>query len=68
VHSPGVSTFEGNRHYDWTVISKRVALGEQIAAVVMLRNPISRAVSHFHFAKGLGWTKGKMIRAQVLND
>ena len=39
-----------------------------MAPIIMFRDPISRVVSHFHFAKTLEWTKGLKIRQQSLSE
>ena len=37
----------GMKHFDWTVIASH----KGSVAVTLLRNPIERAISHFHFMK-----------------
>ncbi len=39
-----------------------------MAPLVMLRHPVQRAISHFHFAKTLTWTKGMEIRKLSLSE
>jgi hypothetical protein len=56
--------FEGVRHFDWSFVS---ALGSNVQVLTMLREPVSRAISHFHFVQdshfglgtGLGEGNGK---------
>lgn len=56
--------FEGGRHFDWSFVS---ALGSNVQVLTMLREPVSRAISHFHFVQdshfglgtGLGEGNGK---------
>lgn len=38
----------GMKHFDWTVIKQRKSA---VTAVTLLRNPVERAISHFHFMK-----------------
>jgi hypothetical protein len=64
----GSVTCECGRHFDWTVISKHQSQGKQVAPVVLLRDPTSRAVSHFYFARTLSWTQGMRIRTQTLSE
>ncbi len=42
--------------------------GVKIAPLVLLRDPIARTISHFHFAKQLAWSEGLKIRKQNLTE
>ncbi len=42
--------------------------GVKIAPLVLLRDPIARTISHFHFAKQLAWSEGLKIRKQNLTQ
>ena len=55
-------------HFDWTFMNKMEKRGQQMAPLIMLRDPITRAVSHFYFAKRLPWTKGLRFRNQTLSE
>lgn len=47
--------YVGHAHFDWTRIEK-IHTTSRLNVVTILRHPVSRAISHFHFAKRLGWT------------
>ncbi|CAG5099810.1 Oidioi.mRNA.OKI2018_I69.XSR.g16697.t1.cds [Oikopleura dioica] len=61
----GRSKYVGGLHFDWTYVEERYPSGE---VVTMLREPVSRAISHFHFMKKLSWTKGMAIRQQSIDQ
>lgn len=48
-------TYHGNLHYDWNYILERFP---QAHVLVLLRHPVQRAISQYHFSKQLSWTKG----------
>jgi len=54
----------GGRHFDWSYVDTL----KDASVITMLREPVSRAVSHFHFAKTLGWTRGLPMRHQTLTE
>ena len=54
----------GGRHFDWSYVDTL----KDASVITMLREPVSRAVSHFHFAKTLGWTRGLAMRHQTLTE
>ena len=56
------------RHFDWTTIEELEDHGIRVAPLVILRDPIERAVSHFHFAQKMPETKGHKIRGQNLSE
>ena len=56
------------RHFDWTVIQCMCDEGVQVAPLVLLRDPIRRAVSHFYFMKTLPWSEGTRMRNQTLSE
>ena len=68
VHCPRVKPFVCDRHFDWTLITEAENKGHRIAPIVLLRDPIRRVVSHFHFAKTLDWSKGLRIKQQNLTE
>jgi hypothetical protein len=52
---PNRHVFIGHQHFDWSFID---TLDKDFTDVVMmLRHPVSRAVSHFDFSKTLAWTR-----------
>ena len=57
--------YVGFLHFDWSYIEEKFP-DEQI--VTLLREPVSRAVSHFDFMKSLSWTKGLPIRSQNMSQ
>ena len=61
----GRKSYVGGMHFDWTYIMDRFPTGE---VVTMLREPVSRAVSHFNFMKKLSWTKGMAIRSETIDQ
>ena len=65
---PGVMPCPCIQHFDWTYMNNMETQGQQVAPLVMIRDPISRAVSHFYFAKRLQWTKGLRFRNQTLSE
>ena len=56
------------KHFDWSVIKRAEKKGFKMAPVILFREPVSRAVSHFHFARTLKFTEDKRIRGQTLNQ
>jgi len=61
----GRQSYVGGLHFDWSYIMDRYPTGE---VVTMLREPVSRAVSHFNFMKKLSWTKGMAIRSETIDQ
>ena len=61
----GRKSYVGGMHFDWTYIMERFPTGD---VVTMLREPVSRAVSHFNFMKKLSWTKGMAIRSETIDQ
>ena len=57
-----------SQHYDWSHIQQMQDRGVKVAPLVMLRHPVQRAISHFHFAQTLAWTRGMEIRKLSLSD
>ena len=60
--------YVGNRHFDWNGIGQSGSQGQDWDVVMMLRHPVSRAISHFYFAKTLSWTTGLKIRNQNFHE
>ena len=56
----------GRKHFDWSYIDK--TFGFDANVLTIFRHPIDRAISHFHFAKRLAWTKGMKIRDQSIEE
>lgn len=54
----------GGTHFDWSGVEKL----KNPEVVVLLRDPVSRAVSHFYFSRLLRWTKALAIRNQTLSE
>lgn len=52
----------GRQHFDWSQLS----LYPVSDVVLMLRDPVSRAISHFYFSRTLSWTKDSEIRNESL--
>lgn len=50
------SCFLGFHHFDWTLINQ-MTYYEKVDVLTLLRNPTSRSISHFHYAKKLPWTE-----------
>ena len=57
--------YVGFSHFDWSYIEEKFP-DEQI--VTLLREPVSRAISHFDFMKSLSWTNGLPIRSQNMSQ
>ena len=57
--------YHGNSHFDWSYIDHFYP-GENV--VTILREPVSRAISHFSFMQKLSWTKGMAIRDQNMTQ
>ena len=62
--SAGLS-YIGHRHFDWSWIALHYP---HHRVLIVLRHPISRAISQFYFSRKLSWTKGMSIRHQSLRD
>ncbi len=65
---PNAPSCACSKHYDWSYIQDIQKQGVKVAPLVMLRHPVQRAISHFHFAKTLAWTKGMKIRTLSLSE
>ena len=57
--------YVGTKHFDWSYIDHHHPTGK---VVTILRDPVSRSISHFSFMKTLSWTKGMTIRSQSLSE
>ena len=64
----GFSTFIGGRHFDWNYVLARGVPARTIDVFTTLRHPLSRFVSHWHFAKTLGWTRGTKFRPMSMGQ
>ena len=65
--------YRGNKHYDWSYILQTYGGrddrgAKEIDVVTLLREPVSRAVSSFHFAKTLDFSKDWAFRNQTLDE
>jgi hypothetical protein len=58
--------FMGRIHFDWSYIDKLPF--NRTDVITMLRDPVSRAVSHFYFSQQLAWTANKKIRNMRLGE
>ena len=56
------------RHFDWTAIEELENHKIQVAPIVILRDPIERVVSHFHFAQKMPETVGHKMRKQNFTE
>ncbi len=65
---PSAPSCACSKHYEWSYIEEIQKQGVKVAPLVMLRHPVQRAISHFHFAKTLAWTKGMEIRKLSLSE
>lgn len=55
----------GHQHFDWSYIQAQYPHAD---VVTILRDPGSRAVSHYYFSRGLLWTRGKAVRDMTLSE
>ena len=58
-------SYVGHRHFDWSWIALHCP---RHRVLLVLRHPVSRAVSQFYFSRTLSWTQGMSIRQQTLRD
>lgn len=58
--------FIGHRHFDWSFINELPRQNTDV--ITMLRNPVSRAVSHFYFSKNRRWTQMLKMRRMKLGE
>ena len=56
------------RHFDWTFVSAAEKEGYHMAPIILLREPVQRALSHINFGRWLPWTQGLKIRQQNLSE
>lgn len=54
-------------HFDWSFIQE-LPNQELVDVVTILRHPVDRAVSQFHYAKTLKWTRNKPIGSMTLDE
>ena len=40
-------------HFDWTLVAESQAAGYKMAPIIMMRNPVARAVSHFFYLQSV---------------
>jgi len=59
-------SYIGDRHFDWSFIDKLPQ--HKVDVITMLRNPVSRAVSHFYFSQTLKWTRKRKLRHYSLDE
>ena len=58
----------GFKHFDYSYIESKGTPGIDINFVTILRHPVSRAKSQFHFSKDLKWTKGLMMKNETFSE
>jgi hypothetical protein len=58
--------FIGRIHFDWSYIDKLPS--DRTDVITILRDPVSRAVSHFYFSHHLSWTADRKIRTMKLGE
>ena len=56
------------KHFGWTEIEKVQSYGTKTAPVVILRDPIERFVSNFHYSKNRFYSSHWKIRNQTLSE
>ena len=54
----------GKIHFDWSYLERY----HDPLVITMLRHPVHRTVSQFHFCKRLNWTQNLKIRDQTLTE
>jgi len=62
--SSGVK-YVGHRHFDWSWLQIHYP---RHRVLIVLRDPVSRAISQFYFSKKLQWTRGMAIRGQTIDE
>lgn len=55
-------------HFDYSYIETEGTPQKDIDFVTILRHPVSRAYSQFHFSQTLDWTKGLLMRNQTFSE
>ena len=61
--------YVGYFHFDWSWIERyHMHRATPPRVLVVLRDPLSRAVSEFYFARTLDWTAGMKIREHTLDS
>ena len=55
-------------HFDWTTIDALEQMGNQVAPIVLLRDPIKRVVSHFYYSQRRKEMKNKTMRNQTFSE
>lgn len=57
--------YVGHRHFDWSWIQMHYPAHR---VLIVLRDPIQRAISQFYFTRRLSWTAGMKIRRLTLDE
>lgn len=60
--------YHGHRHYDWTEIDTLRQRGIQVDVIILLRDPVARAASHFYFWQTMSWLKKHKMYTQTLSE
>ena len=55
-------------HFDWTTIDAMEQMGNQVAPVVLLRDPIKRVVSHFYYSQRRKEMMNNTMRNQTFSE
>ncbi len=56
------------KHFDWTMVTEGEQNGYKMAPLILFREPVTRAVSHFYFRKTLQVSIGEKMRDQTLGE
>lgn len=65
---PNIKPAVCNKHFDWTVVTEGEQNGFQMAPLILFRDPVMRAVSHFHFFQTLTLARGHKMQCQNVTE
>ena len=55
-------------HFDWTIIDEMEQIGNQVAPIILLRDPIERVVSHFFYSQRRKEMRNNAMRNQTFSE
>ena len=55
-------------HFDWTTVDEMEQMGNQVAPIVLLRDPIKRVVSHFFYSQRRKEMRNNTMRNQTFSE